>query len=179
MNMSAGYVTKKAMALLNKLHSYTMGATEFSGCSAERADGILFRPEGSTLIETKMTKADFKADARKPFRSCESKGIGQLRYYACPEGVIKPEELPKKWGLIYVYPKNKSAKLISGYGGTYKAGKEKKHPKYGWSVPVYESQGERDFEKWHFDKACLKLEYQFLYFLAKRYKDRVFMDNIC
>ena len=74
---------------------------------------------------TKISKSDFKADAKKDFRSCESKGIGQLRYYACPEGLIKPEELPPKWGLIYVYPKNKAAKLIVGYGGSIKTGEEK------------------------------------------------------
>lgn len=169
--MDAGYVTKKAMSLLRKLHNYTIGATEFSGCSAERADGILFRLEGSTLIETKITRSDFKADAKKEFRSCGSKGIGQLRYYACPEDLIKPEELPEKWGLIYVYPKNKAARLIVGYGGSFIS-------KGQWPKCIYENQGDRDFKKWHFDKACLKLENKYLYFLAKRYKEQSFMDNI-
>ena len=151
--MDADYVTKKAMSLLRKLHNYTIGATEFSGCSAERVDGILFRSEGSTLIETKISRSDFKADAKKEFRGCESKGIGQLRYYACPDGLIKPEELPYKWGLIYVYPKNKAAKMIVGYGGSVITGEEK-HPKYGWTLPIFEKQGDRDFEKWlhNFDK---------------------------
>lgn len=169
--MKADYVTKKAMSLLRKLHNYTIGATEFSGCSAERVDGILFRNEGSTLIETKITRSDFKADAKKEFRSCYSKGIGQLRYYACPDGLIKPEELPDKWGLIYVYPKNQPAKLIVGYGGTYIS-------KGSWPNCTFETQGNEDFEKWHFDKACLKLENQYLYFLAKRYKEQKFMGNI-
>ena len=29
-------------------------------------------------------------------------GMGQLRYYFCPLGVIRPEDLPPKWGLLYV-----------------------------------------------------------------------------
>lgn len=34
---------------------------------------------------------------------------GRLRWYLCPEGIIKKEELPEKWGLLYwngkkIYP---------------------------------------------------------------------------
>jgi len=28
-------------------------------------------------------------------------GVGQRRYYLCPEDLIKIENLPKDWGLIY------------------------------------------------------------------------------
>ena len=176
--MNADYVTKKAIGLLRQLHNYTIGATEFSGgFHKERVDGILFRSDGSTVIETKISRGDFLADFKKEFRGCETKGIGRLRYYACQEGLIKSDELTKKWGLIYVYPNNKRAKMIQGYGGSIKIG-ETKHPKYGWTCPVYEKHGTRDIDNWYFDKACSEKEYDYLYFLAKRYKEQKFMDNI-
>jgi hypothetical protein len=28
--------------------------------------------------------------------------MGQRRYYLCPPGVISPEDVPKKWGLLWV-----------------------------------------------------------------------------
>lgn len=59
----------------------------------------------SSVIEVKVSHADFKADQKKWHRSqtAEAKGMqaGRLRWYLCPEGVIKPEELPDKWGLLY------------------------------------------------------------------------------
>jgi len=28
-------------------------------------------------------------------------GLGVYRFYLCPVGLIQPEELPPKWGLLY------------------------------------------------------------------------------
>lgn len=67
----------------------------------------------SAIIEVKVSHADFKAEQKKWCRSevATSKGYaaGRYRWYLCPEGVIKKEELPDKWGLLYwdgkkVYP---------------------------------------------------------------------------
>jgi len=59
----------------------------------------------SAIIEVKVSHADFVADQKKWHRStvAENAGrqAGRLRWYLCPEGVIKPEELPEKWGLLY------------------------------------------------------------------------------
>ena len=38
------------------------------------------------------------------------KGIGDYRYYLCPYGVIKTEELPPHWGLLY-YENDKITKI--------------------------------------------------------------------
>ena len=54
------------------------------------------------MIEVKVSRADFIADAKKPFRINPDQGIGASRYYCCPEGMIKPEELPNKWGLLWL-----------------------------------------------------------------------------
>ena len=37
--------------------------------------------------------------------------MGSYRFYACPEGVIRIEDLPPKWGLFYFTPR-KSLKAI-------------------------------------------------------------------
>lgn len=55
----------------------------------------------SVVIECKVSRNDFLADQKKPFRINPKKGMGKNRYYCCPEGLIKKEELPEGWGLIY------------------------------------------------------------------------------
>lgn len=53
----------------------------------------------SYLIECKVSRADFKADAKKPQRS-DGTGMGECRYYFCPKGLLDKKELPEGWGLI-------------------------------------------------------------------------------
>lgn len=63
-------------------------------------DGVCCRTYGSTLLECKASRSDFRADAKKYFRREPWLGIGQNRYYLTPVGLIKPEELPDNWGLL-------------------------------------------------------------------------------
>ncbi len=55
----------------------------------------------SVLIEVKMSRADFFADFKKEFRKQPKLGIGELRLYCCPADLIKTEDLPERWGLIW------------------------------------------------------------------------------
>jgi len=71
-------------------------------CNGEYPDVIGFGSGSSTLIECKVSRADYFADAKKLFRSKPELGMGDFRYYCCPTGLIKKEELPEGWGLIYV-----------------------------------------------------------------------------
>lgn len=59
----------------------------------------------SLLIEVKTTHQDFKNDRKKKCR--KSAGIGLTRYYLCSTDLIKVEELPEKWGLLYCDDHNK------------------------------------------------------------------------
>ncbi|HGF9505455.1 TPA: adenylosuccinate synthase [Acinetobacter baumannii] len=68
---------------------------------------------GTVLLEAKTSRSDFLADKKKPQRIDQTTGIGKWRYYICPTGLIKPEELPEKWGLIYVSDKG-VVKIIAG-----------------------------------------------------------------
>lgn len=54
---------------------------------------------GSVVVEAKASRADFLADRKKPHR--EGPGLGNWRYYLCPEGLIQPDECPAGWGLLY------------------------------------------------------------------------------
>lgn len=63
----------------------------------------------TSLIEVKTSRADFKKDFKKKFKQEGYLGVGMYRYYLCPEGLIKPEELPERWGLLY----EKDGEIIS------------------------------------------------------------------
>lgn len=78
--------------------------------SGERVDAFGYRwgfDGGSTVVEVKTTRNDFLADFKKPHRVNPETGIGEFRYYLCPEGVIEISDLPDKWGLIWVGARNK------------------------------------------------------------------------
>lgn len=75
---------------------------ELSAATDEKPDVLGFSSNSSTLIECKTSKSDFKRDQKKMFRSLPQKGMGKYRFYMCPTDLIKEEELPDKWGLIYV-----------------------------------------------------------------------------
>ena len=53
------------------------------------------------LIEVKVSRADFLRDAKKTVRENPGDGIGNFRYYLCPDGIILPQEIPDSWGLLY------------------------------------------------------------------------------
>ncbi len=57
---------------------------------------------GSLVIEVKSTRKDFLADQKKQFRQRPTEGLGTFRYYASYEGIINIEDLPPKWGLMWV-----------------------------------------------------------------------------
>lgn len=69
--------------------------------SGELADVFGWNYWTSVLIEVKVSRSDFLADAKKPFRINPEDGMGEHRFYCCPKGLIAPEELPEKWGLLY------------------------------------------------------------------------------
>lgn len=56
----------------------------------------------SHMIECKVSRADFLADAKKVHRSESS---GTFRWYICPPELITAEELPPGWGLLYCHPR--------------------------------------------------------------------------
>ena len=56
----------------------------------------------SILIECKVSRADFLADAQKNFRRHADLGMGDKRYVAAPKGLLRADEMPEGWGLLEV-----------------------------------------------------------------------------
>ena len=54
----------------------------------------------SVLVECKISRSDFLADAHKPCRLAPEEGLGSKRLYMAPAGMIAREELPPHWGLL-------------------------------------------------------------------------------
>lgn len=74
-----------------------------AGSNGEIPDVIGFGRFGnSVVVECKVSRSDFLSDKTKPFRAKPELGMGVYRLYACPWGMLKPEEMPEKWGLLYV-----------------------------------------------------------------------------
>jgi hypothetical protein len=51
-------------------------------------------------VECKISRSDFFADRYKSFRQNPEMGLGCERFYLTPRGLVEPEELPKRWGLL-------------------------------------------------------------------------------
>lgn len=113
-----------------------------SGLSGEIPDAIGFRwnqGDCSIVVEVKVSRADFLADHKKPHRS-ETAGMGNWRYYLCPEGMIKQEDLPEKWGLLWVTPRG-HIKAIVGPAASAKEGY------LAWAASLEAYHNQPDLEK--------------------------------
>ncbi|WNA15554.1 hypothetical protein [Acinetobacter phage HFM1] len=90
-----------------------------AACYGENPDvfgvrhGIHSHGVGTFVLEAKTSRSDFLADRSKPHRINPELGMGKYRYYICPTGLIKPDELPDKWGLIYVSERG-TCKVVAG-----------------------------------------------------------------
>lgn len=69
--------------------------------------------DGTVLVECKVSRADFLADKAKPHR--HAGGVGNWRYFLAPEGLIAPDELPAKWGLVEVNARGHLKTRVGAY----------------------------------------------------------------
>ena len=56
------------------------------------------------LFEIKISRSDYKRDAKKHWRK-HGEGVGRNRWFVVPEGLITSDEVNDGWGLIYVTKK--------------------------------------------------------------------------
>ncbi len=83
-------------------NTYNIVAVELNVTGTENPDVWGYDGNSTVLIEVKVSHSDFLADQKKYWRNVEPEyTAGNRRWYLCPEGVIKPEELPEGWGLLY------------------------------------------------------------------------------
>ena len=77
--------------------------SEQSCSSGETPDAIGWKGRNhSVVIECKISRADFLADASKPWRLDSDCALGCERFYLAPAGLISTEELPCGWGLLEI-----------------------------------------------------------------------------
>ena len=69
-------------------------------CTTRRIDGLLVKARQRTAIEVKVTRADYRRESdrkRAPWVAITHRFV-----YACPEGLIQPQEVPDGLGLWWV-----------------------------------------------------------------------------
>ena len=112
----------RAESWLNKINCKVVIRDPFRCSTREQPDAIGWRDGVSILIECKASRADFLSDKNKPFRSDPESGMGDWRFYLCPKDVIRPEDLPPGWGLLYAT--EKTIKKVSGFPANNEKGKK-------------------------------------------------------
>ena len=82
--------------------------TDMTSAAWETPDAIGWHVGRSTLVEVKVSRADFRKDKEKHFRRHPEMGAGDFRFFMTPKGLVEVSELPDKWGLIEVDEKGKT-----------------------------------------------------------------------
>ncbi len=77
--------------------------SEQSCSTGETPDAIGWKGRNhSVVVECKISRADFFADAAKPWRTNPECALGCERYYLAPIGMLTEDELPAGWGLLEI-----------------------------------------------------------------------------
>lgn len=99
----------------------SQGIVPFSRCQyvvcelerqGESPDAFGFSSATTQLIEVKVSRADFLSDKHKDWRKFPHNGLGSYRSYMCPNGLIRPNDLPNNWGLLWVGEDGKITEII-------------------------------------------------------------------
>jgi len=94
---------RRMAAYLRNSIGCTVVLAELATANTETPDVLGFRTGGrSILVEVKVSRADFLADKNKCFRRQMERGMGDVRYFAAPKGMLRPDEMPERWGLLEI-----------------------------------------------------------------------------
>ncbi|MFA7454886.1 MAG: hypothetical protein WCZ10_10535 [Desulfobulbaceae bacterium] len=103
--------------------SFALRELRHLGDTKEIPDCIGFRigygRDASILVECKLSREDFLADARKGFRRLPETGMGAYRFYLAPEGVIAPADLPPRWGLVLADARGRARQVVGPAGNAW------------------------------------------------------------
>lgn len=133
--------------------------------NGEYPDVIGFQGHASYLIEVKISRSDFLCDKKKPFRKNPTRGMGTYRYYMCPPGLIKIEDLPEGWGLLYCDVKNRVKCVYNPYNS------------YIAVPPSHPRESPLRHPGWHTTKNQ-KAELAFMYSALRRLQIRGHIESI-
>jgi hypothetical protein len=94
-------LVRKAEEWLRRCYRCGIVLSEQYGVAGEIPDVIGWRANcRSVIIECKVSRGDFLADAQKACRTNAQESLGCERFYLTPPGLIAHEELPQHWGLL-------------------------------------------------------------------------------
>lgn len=101
--LSHDSLCKIACTFLRERNCAIVANQPATGYNGESPDAIGFHgARESHVVEVKTSHSDFISDKNKSFRANPQEGMGSLRWYMCEPYVIKLEEVPDNWGLVYV-----------------------------------------------------------------------------
>jgi len=75
-------------------------AIDLATAAGEQPDVIGWRYGLTALCEVKISRGDFLADRKKPWRARPELGMGDWRFYVAPSGLLRAEDMPEGWGLL-------------------------------------------------------------------------------
>lgn len=98
--MTHAQLVERAVHWLRSSYRCGIVLSEQACCTGEVPDVIGWKGRcRSVVVECKVTRADFLADLKKPWRQ-QPNALGCERLYLAPKGLISASELPKHWGLL-------------------------------------------------------------------------------
>ncbi|PYY02618.1 MAG: hypothetical protein DMG64_10975 [Acidobacteria bacterium] len=94
---------EEAVRWLRSKYRCSIVLSEQSCSSGETPDAIGWKGQNhSVVIECKVSRSDFHADALKPWRTDPQHALGCERFYLAPAEMISVDELSCGWGLLEV-----------------------------------------------------------------------------
>jgi hypothetical protein len=122
-SMTHSRLVDAAVSWLRSKYHCGIVLSEQSCASGETPDAIGWKGKNhSVVVECKISRADFLADAGKPWRMSPESALGCERFYLAPAQMISHDELPCGWGLLElrgreVHVARKSKKNLRGAEG--------------------------------------------------------------
>lgn len=98
--MTHAELVKRAARWLKNTKHCMVVATDCWNMGIEIPDVMGWTTGWSILVECKTSRGDFRRDLKKHSRYRPDSGPGNLRFYMTPPGLLKPCELPDRWGLL-------------------------------------------------------------------------------
>jgi hypothetical protein len=90
---------KLAIRWLTNSRKCTVVLSEIVSHATQIPDAIGWQTERSTLVECKVSRADFFRDKEKCHQRAGATP-GMKRFYLTPPGLLQVEDLPEGWGLL-------------------------------------------------------------------------------
>ena len=121
--MTHSRLVDAAVSWLRSKYRCGIVLSEQSCASGETPDAIGWKGKNhSVVVECKISRPDFLADAAKPWRLEPESALGCERFYLAPAHMISCDELPSGWGLLEIrgreiYVARKSKKNLRGAEG--------------------------------------------------------------